>query len=285
MATISLRARQLKAALRSALDDSGVSGRKAAERLEVPPMRVSRWLSMEENAPALDDVKDLLRAIGVQGAEYDRIVRLATTTGLDWVVSGSSSINPQLASVLEAERDAHEIVECAPLVLPGLLQIRSYAEAVAASEDLSTLELETRVMMRLARADAITRRRAPVQFHAFIGLAAITAGIGGPNVMADQLAHLLEMGQRPNVTIQAVDLQTGRMTPAHSGSFILYLFDQIPDTVYFEHLSSGAFTLEPGDLATVKAAAETLRRVAMSPEATAELIASVIPADVETTTK
>lgn len=286
MVTSSRRARSLKAVLRDVLKRSNVSGRQAAERLGVSPMRVSRWLSNKEPAPSAADVSRLLTAIDVTGEEYDRIVAMAEATGNDWLTSGPSGINPQLASVIECERDAHRIIDCAPTVMPGLLQIRSYAQAVIASssrnEKLADYQVETRVLMRVGRAEAITRRRAPVEFTALIGLPAITGSIGGPKVMADQLAHIADMATLDNVTIQAVDL-SGDWNPAHAGAFVIYEFDdEQPPTVYLEHMFSGAFLVETADVAAYQASAESLRREAMSPADTLELIASVIPADTET---
>lgn len=285
MSTGSWRSRSLKRVLRDALKGSNVSGRQAAERLGVSPMRVSRWLNNSEPAPSASDVSRLLTAIGVTGEEYDRIVAMANSTSADLLVSGPAGINPQLASVIECERYARRITDVAPSVMPGLLQIRDYAEAVIArssrDEELADYELETRVLMRIGRAEALTRRRAPVEFTALIGVNALRGGIGGPKVMADQLAHLTEMAELDNVTIQAIDL-SGDWIPAHAGAVVIYEFDDMPPVAYLEHQFSGAFLVEPADVAAYQASAETLRREAMSPHATLELIADVIPGETET---
>lgn len=284
MANVSWRARSLKAVLRDALKDAGITAREAARRLGISHTTVNRWLSDADPAPSPEDVSRLLAVLEVVGDGRDRIVSMARATDADWLVSGPPGINPQLASVLACERDARRITECAPSVFPGLLQTSDYARSIIArgGEGLTDQELETRVMMRVARRDALTRRR-PVELHAIVGLAAIHGGIGGPEVMAAQLEHVADMTRRDNVTVQAIDM-TREWTPAHPGAFILYEFDDMPPTVYLEHLSSGAFLVERADVEAYKTAAETLRREAMSPEETAELIASVIPTSMETTT-
>lgn len=284
MAINSWRIRSLKAVLREALKSSGVSAREAGRRLDVSHMRVSRWLDDDEPAPTAADVARFLTAIVVVGEEYDRIVAMAEATGDDWLVSGPPGINPQLAAVLACERDAIRITECAPSVFPGLLQIRDYARSIIATggSGLAAQEVETRVMMRIARGDAVTRRTKPVKFDVLIGLQAIHANVGGPQIMADQLAHVADLGQRDNITIQAVDM-SGDWTPAHAGAFVIYEFDGMPTAVYLEHYRSGALVVEEDDVAAYQTAAETLRRVAMSPDDTARLIASVIPDSMETT--
>ena len=275
MSTVSWRARSLKQVLRDTLKSADVSGREAAKRLGVPPMRVSRWLDDKEPAPSAANVAHLLEKIGVTGDELRRIVQLAQDTGDDWLVSGPPGINPQLAAVLACERDAVRITECAPTAIPGLLQIRDYARGIIATTGLDRHEIETRVTWRIARGDSLTRRTDPVDFTAFIGLPAIHATIGGQRVMDDQLEHVAVLSRRhSNITIQAVDMSKG-WTPMHAGAFVIYEFDGMPTAVYLEHYRSGALVVEEDDVAAYQAAAEDIRRVAMSPADTLGLIANV----------
>ncbi|MGB3443972.1 MAG: helix-turn-helix transcriptional regulator [Actinophytocola sp.] len=283
MATISWRARSLKAALRSALEDSGMSRREVATQLNVSHTKVIRWMSDDWPAPSEADTASVLVCINVTGDERDRVLSIARAADADWMVSGPPGINPQLASVLEVERYAVRIFEWGPLVWPGLLQSSDYARAVIArSGDLTDIEAEARVMMRIARRDALTRAK-PVELTAVVGLPAVQGKIGGATVMADQLSHVGTVIGLDNITIQVLDL-SGDWTPGHPGAFILYEFADMPPAVYLEHYRSGAFLVDEADVAAYQGAAETLRREAMSPPATARLIADAIPnSSLETT--
>jgi hypothetical protein len=252
-----------------------MSAREVGRQLDVSHMKIGRWIN-EETIPSPEDVSALLAVLGVTGDERERILSMARATESDWLVSGPPGINPQLASVMECERDAQRITEWAPLVTPGLLQTSDYARAVISrgGAGLPDHEIETRVMMRIARRDAITRRE-PVELNAVIGLPAIHGLIGGSDVMADQLAHVADLARRDNVTVQALDLG-GDWLSAHAGPFILYEFRDMPATVYLEHYRSGAFLVDEDDVAAYRSAAEEIRREAMSPDDTAGLIASVI---------
>jgi hypothetical protein len=277
MATISWRARSLKAALKSALRRSGMSEREVARQLGVNHMKVNRWLDDETPAPNAEDTASFLAVIEVVGDERERILSMARSDDADWLVSGPPGINPQLATVMECERYATRITECAPLVFPGLLQTGDYARAIIGrgSPTLTDPEIANLVMIRNARREALTRVQ-PIEFTAFIGTPAIHGGIGGRDVMIHQLTQVTDLARRPNVTIQAFDT-SGEWSPALAGPFILYEFDHLPATVYLEHHRSGVILVDETDVADYKTAAETIRREAMSPEDTAELIADAIP--------
>jgi transcriptional regulator with XRE-family HTH domain len=284
MAMSKRRALQLAAVLRDALAQRGVSAREAARRLEVSHTWVNDWLSKTDpKPPKSEDVASLLTAIGVTGDEYQRVLQLARSDDADWLVSGPPGMNPQLASVMECERDATRITVWSPLMIPGLLQTSDYARSVISrgSPNLTAHEVDSMVMVRNARRDILTRR-SPVQLDAFIGLPAIHGGVGGRDVMVDQLEHVLATSTRDNVTVQAFDL-SGEWFPAHLGQFVIYESEGLPPTVYLEHHRSASFLVDGDDVAAYQTAADQIRREAMSPSVTAGLIADVITRSLETT--
>lgn len=277
-------AHPLGAALRDVRGRAKISQREVSRRMGVHHTTVGRW---EDGTltPDTDQVGDYLDAVGIGGDERVRILALVTTGDeTNWLITGPSGVRPQLAVVMEYERTAVRITEWSPLVIPGLLQIEDYAAAIVSrsSASIPPDEVRGRVMVRMARQSALTRVD-PVELQAVVGFPAVYSRLGGPRVMAAQLRHLTGMGERGNVTVQAYDPSSAEeWTPAHAGQFIVYEFAELNPVVYLEHHRSGAFLTDAQDVAAYQAAAETIRRVAMSPEATAELIASVIP-NMETT--
>lgn len=277
------RARALAVALKEVRERAGFSQRKVATALGRHHTTISRW---EDGSlsPSSEDVAAYLAVLGVTGAERARILTLARTNDeSDWLISGPPGISPQLASVMDYERTAVRIFEWAPLVIPGLLQTPDYANAIMSrsSASIPAHEVEARVMVRMGRQSAVTRLD-PVELHAAIGLPAIYGRTGGSRVMAAQLRHLTEMGDRSNVTVQAYDL-TAPWTPAHAGEFILYEFADLPPVVYLEHHRTGAFVVDEQDVADYQTAADIIRREAMSPDETTELIANTVIPSMETT--
>lgn len=264
--------------LRDVLKQSTFSAREVARHLDVSHTKVNRWLS-SETAPSSEDVAAFLAVLEVVGDERDRILALARASDESpWVISGPPGISPQLASVMDCERTARRITEYNPLAIPGLLQTHHYARHIisrGAAEGVSAQEIETRVMVRVARRDALTRPR-PVELVALIGEHAIRACVGSPSLMAEQLRYLEQVSAWPSVTLEIVEL-TGDWHPGFAGPFIIYEFDDMPPQVYLEHHRSGAFLVDPADVAAYQTAADTIRRAAMSPSQAAGLIADAIP--------
>lgn len=270
------RARSLAAMLRTARDEKSVSARELARQLGKAHTTIQRWES-GETMPNAEDVSAYLACLGIVGDDRERIMTLARGNDEgDWLASGQPGISQQLAGVMECERKARRMTEWAPLVIPGVLQSGDYVRSIiGASGKLSASDVQTRVMFRLARRDALTRLE-PVHFTALIGEPAVTGRIGGRAVMVDQLRQVLRMAERDNVTVQVVSV-SGNWHPGHAGPFILYEFDENqPPILYLEHHRSGAFLVDADDVEEYRHAVNLIRRGAMSAEESAALIADVI---------
>lgn len=273
------RARSLGAALRDVRERATISQRKVAAQLGISHTTVGRW-EAGEITPSLEDVAAFLAVVGVTGNERDRILNIARVGDeSDLLISGSPGVNPHLSAFLAYEQNAVRITEYAPLLVPGLLQSPDYGRAVVSQlgGTMPTSELTSRLNIRMGRQSILTRLE-PVELVAIIDVGVLRANIGGPRVMAAQLEHLASLAKRGNVTLQAHDLHAKtECTPAHTGPFAIFEFADLDPVVYLEHLSSGAFLEDPEDVSVYQTAAKTIRRAAMSPADTLELIAEVIP--------
>ncbi|MGQ0838168.1 helix-turn-helix domain-containing protein [Actinokineospora sp.] len=268
------RARTLAAMLQEARTGFGISARELARRLQVAHTTVGRWEN-GQTVPNAEDVSALLACLEIGGEERERILSLARDTVTDdWLTSGLPGVAQQLASVLEFERTARHITQWAPLLIPGLLQTSDYARATLGPGTLPRDETETRLLMRMARRDALVRRD-PTRLIAVIGEPAIRGGIGGHAVMVDQLRHLLKMAEVDSVTIQIAGL-AGAWHPGHMGPFLLYEFEELRPIVYLEHHRTGAFVVDDDDIKDYRAAVDIIRGVAMSPAESLTLITDVL---------
>lgn len=268
------RARAIAAALKKLCEDRGVGVRELARRVDTSHANVSYWLN-GRRIPPIENVATILHELGVVGAERDRILDLArdAESKSNWLSSGMPGMSPGLAGVLDCEATADDILEWSMSVIPGLLQTSAYARAVlsAAREGNG---IDSLVMMRLGRQEVLTRPK-PVKFTALIAEEALGQVLTSEEDHAGQLKHISEMAKRPNITVQIVGARQG-WHPGLTGPFIIYNFPDAPSIIHIEHLSSSAFLYEPRDVEAFQAAAQVVRGKAMSPEASADLIASVI---------
>lgn len=217
----------------------------------------------------------ILGALHVSTREYERIIDLARNADEpNWLTVGVPGIPQQLAGVVESERAANAIVEWSLALMPGLSQTSDYVRAMAAAIGLPRHEVESRVMIRVARREILTNRT-PVRYDMLLDETALLRPIAPPDVMTDQLRHLLELGARPNVTLRIVPYRVP-FHPGTVGPFVLYSFPDAPPFVHFENHSSGAFVADSEDVEAYRKAIDLISSYALSPEESAELIDKII---------
>lgn len=239
-------------------------------RLGLSHGAVSFW-ETGRRAPTTEDVAALLAALHVVGEEREEILGLARhVSDGSWLTTGVPGAPAQLAGVMECERAAVEMIEWAPMVVPGLLQTSDYARAVFAAGDHSTQDLETRVMLRLARREVLERAKS-LRLRALVGEQALREQLATPPVMRQQYAYLLTVSRRPNIEIRVVRSNVG-WHPGLMGPFILFGFDDQPDVLYLEHHRTGAFTPDEDDVRAYHEAVSRMETLALSTEESREFI-------------
>jgi len=149
-----------------------------------------------------------------------------------------SWISAPLRNWTEYERAARYLWVWSPGIIDGLLQTEDYARAFLRTHPGATEEsITARLAGRMARQQhALYRDDAP-EVTFLVDLVALWRGVGSPEIMADQLDHVLEVASLPNVTMQLVP------PVAHPGTGSeLIIADGT--AAYVEHLASGAVYTE-----------------------------------------
>lgn len=267
------RAKALAGALRAALAEANIGVREVARRMHVSHSVVSGWIN-GKTVPSLGSVSKFLAELNVSTAQHDAVLRLVQ--GADepnWLAVGIPGVSQQLAGAMECEQTATAITEWASGVVPGLLQTSDYARAVIGAEPLPKTEIESRILIRMGRRDIVLRSN-PVTLDALVCEAALRNPIGGAAVMAAQLRSLVEVAARPTITLRVVPIDAG-WHPGLPGPFVLYHYADAPAILMREAYRGGTFVTESDEVAAYEAAAEQIRRVAMSPDATSRLIADI----------
>jgi transcriptional regulator with XRE-family HTH domain len=265
-------AHELAAELRALRRRHDLTTREMAERVGTSNANITHWETGSRPIPA-ERLTAMLDALDVHGDDRERILGLKRLAeGPGYLAAGMPSIGEQLAQLIEYERTASRITDVAPLVLPGLLQTSDYARAVLGEGP----DTETRVALRVGRADVVTRRRNPVEFIALIDSEVLVRPFAERDVMHDQLEHLLRMTELPNVTIQVVSSTRPGWHPAMAGPFILLEFPTATPIVHFEHYRASSFLWDERDVAVFVAAPDEIRKRAMTPDRTSEVIRKLV---------
>lgn len=120
------------------------------------------------------------------------------------------------------------------------------------------------------------RSRNPVNFVALLDAEVLVRPIAPPDVMADQLRHLLRMSELRTVTVQIVSTTVPGYHPGLAGPFELIEFAQASPIVLLDHHRSSAFLWDEEDVQEFVKAAAQIREAAMTPAETAEVIAKIV---------
>jgi transcriptional regulator with XRE-family HTH domain len=225
----------------------GLSQAEAGKRCGWSGARVS-YLENAQRSVSEADLEKLLPLYEVptnQWATYMEAVEKSRGKGW-WQRLHERVVAPWLSLYVGLEQGAAEIRAYEAVVIPGLLQTPEYAAAVERADVVPRTEaqVQERVQVRINRQRVLERETDPLKLWTVIDEAALTRVAGGPEVMAAQLDHLVEMAKLPNVGIQVLPFSMGVMPYATGPFYILgFPWASDPGIVYVEH-RDGALYLE-----------------------------------------
>ena len=268
-------ARQLQA-LR---EKAGLSYEQAAEAIYSSEWTVRRMERAEGGFKPLT-VKSLLIAYGITDIrEIDAFLALAKDASKPgWWHSYEDILPAWFRTAVGLEEAATLIRAYEPQVIPGLLQTESYIRAItAASFPAATSDYAERtVALRLAR-QQLLHRASPPGYWVVMDETVLRRPIGGRHVMRDQLTHLIQSAEQPEVTIQVIPFAAG-WHPALYGMFWIFRFpgDELPDIVYSEALTGAYYLNKPDETARYTQALDTMCAQAASPEQTITILRDIM---------
>lgn len=214
--------------------------------------RLERGLRPETTA---EEVSAILAAIGVTGAERDRIMRMAKGyREQGWWEGNKVDLTDQARTYLKFEARAIRIIDVEPLLVPGLLQTADYCRALFDACGVDPMQLEGRVARRLGRQAILTKPGAP-ELLFLVSELALRQPVGGPIVMARQVRRMIEEAERPNVSIRVVPSSVAAH-PGMLGGFVVVEFADEPAVVHIEGRMSGMFPENPAEIADYRLATE-----------------------------
>lgn len=221
---------------------------------------VAAWES-GRRVPKPQYIDKLIGTLGIDPMLARMIAELVDSVAPEW-----------LGKLLEIEARATSLLTYQPLLVPGLLQTPDYAREVLLKSGRHSPDVDELVQARLERQTILTLDDPPM-FVVIMDEMVLRRPIGGPKVMNEQLAHLLEVAERPDVMLQVVPLGAGAY-PGLAGGFVIVGFDG-KEAVYVDNAFSGDIIDAVDDVATMKRIWEALRIEALPGKQSIDLLMEV----------
>jgi len=270
-----VRSRRVGTELRRLREAAGVTTAQAADLLNCSPAKISRIENGIVTA-RVGDLRLLLDRYGDQDTEHraylERLARESNKRG--WWQDYDDTIPPYYADFIGLETDAGYIKTWEPTAVPGILQTPEYARAVMLANPamISPDKLENFISIRRER-QARLEQGTDVRLDAVIWEAALLTTVGSGEVQRGQLGRLLELMDRPNISVQVLPLEAGDKA-SMSGSFVMFSFgsERSVSTVFVENLTSSQYLERDQELRGYTLVFDALRSAALSPAASAARI-------------
>jgi transcriptional regulator with XRE-family HTH domain len=226
------------------------------------------------------DISDLLTLYGVtddqERATLQELARQASARG--WWHDFADVMPAWFEPYVGLEEAASSIRCYESQLIPALLQTADYARAIArlGHPAGSADEIKRRVSLQLTR-QAVLSRPTLASLWLVLDEAALRRPVGSPEVMRGQLRHLIEMGARPNISLQVIPLTRGGHAAA-GGPFTILRFSEpdLPDVVYLEQLTSALYLDKRETVDHYLEVMERLCVVALPADASAQTIGAIL---------
>lgn len=269
-----IRRRKLAVRLTELRKRSGKRQEEVAEWTGLHQTTISR-IENAKQPIELKHVRLLCTCYGVAAPELDQLVRMAAESEDRGILVAHSDTIPDFArDYIELEGYATELWVYEPSYVFGLFQTPEYVRAarLAAKPGATEEELDRSVALRTTRQGRLTGTE-PVRLRVVMDESVLHWSTGGPAVMADQLVHLVEVAQLPNVDLRIVPFTHGPHRALGAG-FSVLTFEDTPgmDVVYTENLKSAAYLEKPAELDHYLEVFEEIAQAALAPDESRSLL-------------
>lgn len=224
--------RRLGAAFRELREARGETLQQTAKALMFSPSKLSRIENGGAGEPHPRDVRDLIAHFAVDDGTADRLQELAEAgrrAGWWQLPPYEFTESDLLDTYISYESAAARIREYSPVYIPGLLQTPRYAGAVISPflRDAAPGELERQVDGRLERQRRLRRNEPPVPRLHVVTETVLHLRVGSPEIMAEQLGHLLDAATEPSVELHVIPFDAGPYEGFDMTNLVIFEFDPL----------------------------------------------------------
>jgi transcriptional regulator with XRE-family HTH domain len=262
-----VRRRLVGGALRRYRENAGYTLEDTARVLECDRSKISR-IETGQRGIRPKELRELLAEYGVPDREQAALVAIASRGGRRgwWHPYTDVLPGPYLDYVI-MESAASEIMTYEAQVIPDLLQTDDYARAIAAVEPgYATDQQRDEVVAAKAMRRQVVLGQGR-RLSVILGEGALRQAVGGAEVMAGQISHLVRLiDDFPGLIVQVLPFSAGAHAAAGSASLAILRFPDAPSlgVVCLEALSGGVYLESQEDVARYIRAFALLRAAALS---------------------
>jgi transcriptional regulator with XRE-family HTH domain len=223
-ASPTVRRRRLAAELRRLRGNR--TGSAVARALGWSAAKISRYELGQGSFP-VEEIEKLLDYYRVGEPRRAQFLDLAAEANeRAWWYDYAAALSPQYMELIGLEAEAATAAVWQVEAVPGLLQTEEYARAIHSAHQQVVHDppgvFERRVAVRMIRQQVLTTRNPPLELYAVIDESVLQRKVGSSEVMFEQLRHLAEVGQLPNVELRVLPLQSD--TSLKADSFVVFGF-------------------------------------------------------------
>ncbi|MDQ1009875.1 transcriptional regulator with XRE-family HTH domain [Streptomyces sp. V4I23] len=268
---------RLATELRRLRERAGMTATEAARELGTSSGQLSNVETARFGVSA-DRVRAMARAYSCADQAFvDALAEMATERSRGWWDQYRDILPTGLLDLAEFEHHAKGLRTAYTAHIPGLLQTADHAREVFRQvvPELTPPEVEHRVSHRIKRQDVIYRTD-PIPYATVVHEAALRMQFGGPSVARKQLEHLLDMSERPHITLRVIPFATGAFPG--SGQSLAYGLGPVPqlDTVHLDQSHGPVLLDAEAQLTRYRTLLDRMEAVARPPEASRDFIHSIV---------
>jgi transcriptional regulator with XRE-family HTH domain len=266
--------RRLRTELRRARAEVRLTQDQVASAMD---WSLSKVIRIENGAVSIstNDLRALLDLYRIgDRARVDDLVELAKASRQpSWWGRHRGVLTPQYLQYIEYEEAATVLRSYQSILLPGLLQTEEYAASIIrklAPSGTPAELMRTQVEVRRARQRILEQPDPPV-YVSLLDEAVIQHIVGERKVADGQLARLIELATRPNVTIEIVPFTAG----LYNGILQPFLHLEFPDpedadVVFLESATRDTLLSDDdaGEVTGFRELFEAIRSMSMGPART-----------------
>jgi transcriptional regulator with XRE-family HTH domain len=229
--------RRLRFALREAREAKGLTQREVAKQLDWSLSKVNRIESGEVTISSTD-LQAMLRLFDI--TDTGRIAQLSadarTSRRRGWWDEPMyrQHLTSPTMQMLQFETEATAIRAYHPVLIPGVLQTRPYAEFIMNffTEDLDEATRRARLDIRMERHQQVFGRPDPPEYLLMLDESVLYRVMGDPQVMSEQLDQLLRYLLQPHISVRVMPMADA-ITLTMLGQFTVFDFGDEDNSVLY----------------------------------------------------